>query len=301
MKKLSVATVLLFLIYPGLTFGSMGQSSFEFMLLGAGSRASAMGEAFTAVSGDVGAPFFNPASAGVMDRREVSFAHIAYFEDVTIEQFSIISKAGRFGLGGSMNIGRIADIERRGQTPSGDPLGFFDEHHFTAAFFWAVPATERFSVGNSVKIAYEKLDLEDATAFAVDFGGYYSVTPGITIGASLRNLGTQPKFVDKSFDLPREIRLGAAYRTGPDLSGITVSADYIKPEWGDKSSKFNLGAEYNHQNLAYLRAGGNFGYDSRSVSFGGGLVYQRFYFDYAYVPFKNNLGNTHRFTLRVGL
>jgi hypothetical protein len=301
MRELIGVLIVFLLSNAGSSFGAVGQSSFEFMLLGSGSRASAMGEAFTAVSGDAGAPFFNPAAVGVMEGREVSFAHISYFEDVTIEQFSIISRTGRFGFGGSMNIGRVADIERRGQTPSGDPLGLFDEHHFTASFFWAVPATERFSVGNSIKIAYEKLDLEDATAFAVDFGGYYLVAPGITLGASLRNLGTQPKFVDNSFDLPREIRLGAAYNPGQYLPGMTVSADYIKPEWGDKSSKFNLGAEYSYQDLAFLRAGGNFGYDSRSVSFGGGLVYQRFYFDYAYVPFKNNLGNTHRFTLRISL
>jgi hypothetical protein len=236
-----------------------------------------------------------------MEKREVSFAHIAYFEDVTIEQFSIISRAGRFGIGGSLNIGRVADIERRGQTPSGEPLGLFDEHHFTAAFFWAIPATERLAVGNSVKFAYEKLDLEDASAFAVDFGVLYHVALGVTLGASLRNLGTQPKFVAHSFELPREIRLGIAYGADRYLPGMTLSADYIKPEWGDKSSKFNLGAEYNHLDLAYLRAGGDFGYDSRSVSFGGGLVYQMFYFDYAYVPFKNNLGNTHRFTLRIGL
>jgi len=282
-------------------FAVVGQNAFEFMLIGAGSRASAMGEAFTAVSGDVGAPFFNPASAGVISGREVSFTHIAYMKDVTIEQFSFLVRRSEFRFGGALNVGRVANIERRGTTPSGEPLGFFDEHDVTAGVFWGLPVTEKLSIGNSVKFAYEKLDLQDASALAIDLGSFYNLTREVALGASLRNLGTRPKFIDESYELPREIRIGASYRRGEDFPYIIVSADYVKPEWGDKSSKFNVGGEYNYQNMAFLRAGGYFGYDSRSISLGAGMAYRNYYFDYSFVPLKNNLGNTHRFTLRIRL
>lgn len=299
-KHFAGAGIIILLLVANL-FGAVGQSSFEFMLIGAGARASGMGEAFTAVSGDVGAPFFNPASLGVMRGQEVSFAHIAYIEDVTLEQFAFQSISGSFRFGGSMNVGKVADIERRGQTPTGDPLGIFDEHNFVASFYWGMPVADKLSIGNAVKFAYEKIDLEDAAAFAVDLGGFYNLTPNISLGTSIRNLGTKPKFVDTAFDLPREIRLGASYRTGESVPGIIVAADFIKPEWGDKSSKLNIGGEYKYQNLAYLRAGGNFGYDSRSISVGAGIAYRNYLFDYAFVPMKNDLGNTHRFTLRIKL
>ena len=281
--------------------GAVGQSGFEFMLIGSGSRAAAMGEAFTAVSGDVGAAFFNPAALGVMKGKELSFSHISYINDVTLEQFSFRSISGGIRFGGAINVGKIADIERRGQTPSGDPLGLFDEHNFTASIFWGKPFNEKLSIGNSVKFAYEKIDLEDASAFALDFGGLYGLTPNISLGASIRNLGTKPKFIDTAFDLPGEIRLGASYRTGESFPGVIVGADLVKPQWGDKSAKVNIGGEYNYQNLAFLRAGGYLGYDSRSISLGAGMAYRNYLFDYAFVPLKNDLGSTHRFTLRIRL
>ncbi len=291
------------IVLCGASHAAVGESSFEFMLLGVGARASAMGEAFTAVSGDAGAPFFNPASAAMMNGTEFSFAHISYLEDVSIEQFSLLTRYRSLRYGLSVDIGTVADIERRGNSPTDEPLGTFDEHNVTASFFIAVPVTEKIAIGNSAKIAYEKLDLEDATALALDIGIFYTLAPEIAIGGSIRNLGTKPKFVSESFDLPREYRLGASYRTPKDsrYEGFLLSADFFRPEWGNKSSKFNVGGEYIYQNIIFFRAGYYFGYDSRSIAVGGGLAYQNYLFDYAYVPGKNNLGNTHRFTLRIRL
>lgn len=303
MKLLNFVVPLAVIALCGTSRAVVGESSFEFMLLGVDARASAMGEAFTAVSGDVGAPFFNPASAAMMNGTEFSFAHISYLEDVSIEQFSLLtrSKSLRYGL--SINIGSVVDIERRGDSPTDEPLGTFDEHNVTASFFIAAPITERLAIGNSAKIAYEKLDLEDATALALDIGVFYTLTPEIAIGGSIRNFGTKPKFINEPFDLPREYRVGASYRTPKEsrYEGILLSADLFKPEWGNKSSKFNIGGEYNYENIVFFRAGYYFGYDSRSISVGGGLAYRNYLFDYAYVPMKNNLGNTHRFTLRIRL
>lgn len=291
--------MLIVVFMAGPCLAAVGQSSFEFMLLGSGARAAGMGEAFTAVSGDVDAPFFNPASAGVMTGSEVSFSHVSYIKDVTLERFAFLSAGRRLRFGGGLQVGRVADIERRGDYPSGQPLGTFNEHNVTASLYWALPASSRLSVGSSVKWAYEKLDLESASAIGFDFGGFYSATPQITIGASIRNVGSRPKFVNTAFDLPGEFRVGASYRTGESFPGVLVAADFIKPEWGDKSSKVDIGAEYIYQDLAYFRLGSDFGYESRSFSAGLGLTYRNYYFDYAFIPIKHNLGNTHRITVRI--
>ncbi len=285
------------------SFAAVGGSSFEFLLVGSGSRASAMGEAFTAVSGDVGAPYFNPASGGVMKGSEISFAHLVYLEDTAIEQISIMTPSGKFSLGFGISIGSIPDIERRDDRPTSEPLGMFDEHNFAASFYWAYPVSPRLSIGNTVKFAYEKLDFGSAKAIGADFGAFYTLNPQITIGASVRNIGTKPKFISKSFDLPRELRLGASYRARDDsrFKGVLLAADYILPKWGDGKSKLNFGGEFNHENLVFIRSGYNFGYDSRSFAFGGGLAYRVYFIDYAFVIFKNNLSNTHRITMRIRL
>jgi hypothetical protein len=278
-----------------------GSSSFEFMLIGPGSRAAAMGEAFTAVSGDAGAPYFNPASAGVMSGTELSLMHVSYLKDVTLEHLSILTQAGKFRYGVGMYYGSTSNIERRSDTPSQNPLGTFDEHNFVAAFNWAVPVSGRVSVGSAIKWAYQKLDIESASALALDFGGFYALSPKVTLGSSIRNLGTKPKFINESFDLPREFRLGGSYRTNSESSpnGFIFAADYVLTNWGNKSSKLNFGGEYSYANVVSLRLGYSAGYDTRSVSLGGGLSYNNYFFDYAFVPAKHNLRDTHRLTLRI--
>jgi hypothetical protein len=282
---------------------AVGESSFEFMLIGTGARATAMAEAFTAVSGDVGAPFFNPASAGKMKGTELSLAHISYIQDVRIEQFSAMTKSRDFHYGISLSIGSVSDLERRADYPSQEPLGLFDQHNVTFSFFWAVPLSDRLCIGNAAKFAYEKLDLDEASALALDIGLFYTVLPQVAVGGTVRNLGTKPRFVGESFDLPREYRLGASYRTpeGSPYEGVILSADYLKPEWGNKSSKLDIGGEYDYEGLLFFRLGYHFGYDSRSIAVGGGISYKIYIFDYAYLPIKHNLGNSHRFTLRIRL
>lgn len=285
------------------SFAEVGGSSFEFLLVGSSSRASAMGEAFSAVSGDAGAPYFNPAAAGVMKGSEISFAHLVYLEDASIEQLSALTHSGNMRLGLNMSLGQVADFERRIEIPEPEPRGTFDEHNFVFSAFWAYPISPRWSIGNALKFAYEKLDYGSATAFGTDLGIFYTFDPQIAFGASIRNLGTKPKFISKSYDLPRELRLGFSYRGAPEstLDGVLFAADYILPEWGDGDSKLNFGAEYNYENFVFFRSGYNVGYDSRSLAMGGGLAYRVYYIDYAYVIFRHNLSNTHRITMRVRL
>lgn len=302
MKKLILFAVI-FLIMGGLARAQVGASSFEFMLVGADSRAASMGEAFTAVSGDPGAPYFNPASAALMRSSEISLMHINYLTDVSMEHAALLTGSGKVKFGIGLHIGQVSNIQRRGDSPSQDPLGTFDEHNVTAAFTWALPLSERFYIGNSIKWAYEKLDLESASALAADLGAFYTLRPEVAFGASVRNLGAKPKFADESFDLPRELRLGVSYRTLPDSrwKGIILATDYILPKWGNGDSKFNLGGEYSYRNTLYLRLGYGAGYDSRGISAGAGLAYINYLFDYGYIPAKHNLSNTHRFTLRIRL
>ena len=275
-------------------------SSFEFMLIGTGSRAGAMGEAATAVSGDVGAPYFNPASAGVMHKTEFSFMHIKYLTDATLEQFSFITRTDRVNYGMGLYLGRIANIARRGDIPTDNP-SYFDEHNFTGSIFWAIQFNKHLSMGNSIKLAYEKIDLGSASALALDFGAFYTLTPEIALGASVRNIGTRPKFEAVAYDLPLEFRAGVSYRTPQEsrLKGLLLSSDFVQPRWGTRNSKINFGAEYNYQNLVALRIGYSNGYDSRGISAGGGISYQHYFFDYAFIPSHNNLSSTHRFTLRI--
>ncbi len=301
MKRIISFLIVVILALSGQVIAQSGESSFDFLLIGPGSRAAAMGEAYTAISGDAGAPYFNPASAALMDGTEFSLMHVKYLTDVTMEHFSVIAHSKRFHYGLGLYYGKVANIERRDVVPTDQPLGTFDEHNFTASFLWALPLNDRLAIGNTIKWAYEKIDINSASALGLDFGAFYTLRPEIALGVSVRNLGTQPKFDSVSFDLPRELRIGASYRMLPEtkLAGLILSSDFIVTKWGNKKSKLNIGGEYTYQDLISLRMGYGFGYDSRNFSLGGGITYTNYYFEYAFVPSNNNLNDTHRFTLRI--
>jgi hypothetical protein len=213
----------------------------------------------------------------------------------------VLSQARRFHYGLGLYYGKVSGIERRGDSPTDEPLGTFDEHNFAASFIWGLPVSERFYIGNSIKWAYEKLDLSSASALGLDFGVLYELNSNLDFGTALRNLGTKPKFDSASFDQPLELRFGVAYHFLPQnrMNGLILDADYILPKWGNDKNKFALGLEYTYHNLVALRMGYDLGYDSRSFSIGGGIAYTNYYFDYAFVPSKNNLSDTHRFTIRI--
>jgi hypothetical protein len=302
MKK-GILSIAIWGLLTGDCLAQDGDNSFLFMLTGPGSRASAMGEAFTAVGGDAGAPYFNPANAAGFNSTEFSLMHVSYLTDASLEHFAVLThkRSLRFGLG--LYLGKTSDFERRSGTPTDEPLGTFDEHNFTGSVFWALPLSPMLGIGSSFKWAYQKLDTADASAFAVDFGATYELSSVAKIGAAIRNLGTKPKFISESFDLPREFRVGASYdfKTSTQSDGVLLASDFVLTNWGDKSYRLNIGGEYLYQNLVALRAGYSFGYESRGFSAGGGLSYLKYRFDYSYVPSKHNLSDMHRFTLRLQL
>ena len=149
----------------------------------------------------------------------------------------------------------------------------------TALFFWAIKLNRHLSLGNTLKLAYEKIDLGSASAFALDLGGLYTLTPELALGASVRNLGTKPKFENTAYDLPVEFRAGISYKMPQDsrLKGLLLSSDFVQPHWGNQNSKLDFGGEYNYQNLIALRIGYSNGYDSRGLSFGGGISISALY------------------------
>jgi hypothetical protein len=56
-----------------------------------------------------------------------------------------------------------------------------------------------------------------------------------------------------------------------------------------------------YESFLALRAGYQIGYDAKGYSAGLGIRYGLLQFDYAFVPFLNDLGNTHTFALTFNL
>ena len=98
--------------------------------------------------------------------------------------------------------------------------------------------------------------------------------------------------------LPTSIRFGGSYLLdfSKITSGLRIAADGYKVLNGG-TFHANAGAEFVYKNFFAIRAGYQSGYDDRTITTGIGLKYKAFNLDYAFVPYKYSLGNSHTFTL----
>jgi len=285
------------LAIPELTAASAGSSSFIFLRIGSGSRPAALSEAVTASGVDISSSFYNPALLRSFEgNNQAVFMYNSYFQDVSQNYLSLAAKGKRYSLGGYLWLGKVGDIERR-TNPSANPDGLFDENHFVGSFGFAYDF-DYLDFGLSLKYAYEKIDYSSANAVMIDAGIYAPLTDELSIGAAMKNLGTEPKFESESFPLAKEYRLGLSYKPMYLNQMVEILTDAVF--YSDTDSKINFGAEYTYNRYFSLRTGYGIGWDSRGVSVGGGVFYNQFKFDYAFVNYKNDLGNTHRFTLVAG-
>jgi hypothetical protein len=178
-----------------------------------------------------------------------------------------------------------------------------------------------------------------ATAFAADIGilwtpGYSFLQNRLNLGANLSNFGPKITYIDaaQADPLPTNLRLGLAYKILDDeFNRITAIYDvnrllvyrdqegsdnvieavfyssWVKGTLSDRLKRFthSLGLEYWYGNLIALRAGyfyedPEFG-DRNFLTFGGGLLYSIFGFDFGYISASEDhpLSDTMRFSLSV--
>jgi hypothetical protein len=175
------------------------------------------------------------------------------------------------------------------------------------------------------------------SSFAVDVGLLYR--PGfaekLNLGMSISNIGPKVTYIDKAQadPLPTNLRLGFAYylvrsqynslvlaydanrllirRRGAEADGVFKAMFYSTWTEGDLNYQFerfthSVGFEYMYSNLIALRAG--FFYEAPNAggrkfyTFGGGLRYAIFGFDFSYIYASvddHPLSDTMRFSLGI--
>ena len=293
-RVLAAATVIL-ITAGGALAGDPGSTSLNFLKVGIGARPAAMGSAFSALSDDATACFWNPA--GLVDARagELFFTHHRWIADIAQSAAGYTFDIDRVRLGVSMNYFDVGEIDRAYEN-SAEPVGVFYADDLALGLSAGYLLNETIATGATVRFVRESLDSEVATAVLFDIGiKARTMIPNLTASLAVRNLGTQLKYEKVGYDAPRLVSLGAAYRKGLPWrdNSLTVSAEIESPN--DNETRLALGGEYNWRNMIYGRAGYRTGLEYEDVSFGLGVCYLKLNFDYAYVPYSD-LGNSHRFS-----
>jgi len=269
------------------------KTGLSFLKLGAGARNISMSDFGSLTSGDLNNGIYNPSVIAINPKTQLSFSHNTYFKDLSSEffsgSFSFLNIPFMIGI----NTTTISDIEVR--TKPGEPESKFNAHYFYGNLSAAYELYENLFAGASIKYIYENLFSDDATGYAFDFGiSYKNLFKNLTLGASLRNIGSMKQLRTEPTKLPKDFRAGLTYNFDlPDYKlNINTTAgfqNYID----DKISHLHFGIEIFYFNIFALRGGYISGYDSKNVTAGFGIIFRGINLDYAYVPYKYSLGDSH--------
>lgn len=311
--KVAIAFVFFFcltaIIFPAKikAQAKVGTTGAQFLELGVSARAMGMAEAFTAVTDDISAVYYNPAGLVNLYGREVAFTYIQMPAGINfafgafglpLESIGGVLGIGFFGLNSGEMIERTyndGEFEGTGRT-----------------FFWRDAAlsisygrylTDRFSIGFSVKYVGEFTHDYSASGWAADVGTNYDTGfRGFKIAMIITNFGPDMRMINNNYPLPINFKFGGSINIlEQDNHVLTFAAEGSHPS--DNLEKYNSGLEYLFKDIFALRVGSRFNYDVDGFTAGGGLRLpfgeeSEIRFDYAFQDF-GILTEVHRFTMSI--
>jgi len=282
-----------------LTQSSKGVTSGQFLKLGAGARATALGEAYSAVADDASALYWNPGGLTRIPGGSLALMHATYIESTFYDYAAYgqnLGTWGAFGLGAQfLSAGSITQTDT-----SGNDQGTFNPNDMALSLGYAHTLFGG-SVGVAGKLIRSTI-LNTAQTEALDIG---VLSPGffeerIKLSLTATNLGGQLKYEQEAEDLPQAYRVGSQVRISDPWF---FSLDGVAPN--DNQPYIALGTEYtlkSSQDLSLSFRGGLNTRDTQdlsgfsSFSFGVGVNFHDFSLDYAFLPL-GTLGNTNQFSL----
>ncbi|MBJ13697.1 MAG: hypothetical protein CMG62_11585 [Candidatus Marinimicrobia bacterium] len=191
-------------ILCGQTINRYGTTAANFLEIGVGSEANAMGEAYVAVANDVSSIYWNPAGLSSLKKSSALFMIQPWFVDIDMlfaGGAMVIPKVGVIGLGIThLDYGEMEVTNLEYQDGTGE---MFRASDVAASFTFSRKIVSWFSFGSSLKYINSNIWHSSASAFAVDLGvlvntSFFSFTgnnkDGINIGMSISNYGTRMKY-----------------------------------------------------------------------------------------------------------
>ncbi len=265
----------------------------KFLALETGARPIGMGGAFTAYTSDPYSAAYNPAAAFGIKTFTGSFSHDTYWKNRRYESGYVAFMKGPIVFNIGLQFSEISDIEAR-QTATDVPDYLFNSPDLALKFAGAFKINNSITAGMALGWIFEKIDTYRDNAYTLDLGLIILPHSNLTLGLSAMNIGSKMKINTEEYDIPTGLRVGALY----SFKNLKPAIDFV---YLDKDLRVHLGGEYFIKNALYLRAGYRFGYDTKNISAGAGFVRKNIRIDYAFTPYKNNLGDSHIFSLTFSL
>ncbi len=337
MRKL----LILFLIIASYTMllagdGSRkGTSGAEQLLIPVGARSIATSGAFVSNMTGLESIYYNPGGLDLMNGTEAMFNYMNYVADINLSYFAIGTSLdiGSFALTyktlefGDIPVTTFESPDGTGQT--------YSPSYFVLGLSYSKALTDRVSAGVNFKLINESILNTNATGMAVDFGVQYRFKENLSLGAVVKNIGTNMAYAGEDlkiktsvpgssltsgngvyeadteeFQIPSYFELSLAYQLRfDDYNGIMLGTTFRNNNTLEDLMQF--GMEYNFQDLLYLRGGYNMQLQNSDQSLynftvGAGINYEMvdgisIKFDYAFRNVDQFPTDNHVFTVVLGL
>jgi len=305
--------VCLIVATPGGVFAQakVGTTGAQFLELGVSARSMGMADAFTAMSNDVSAVYYNPAGLTSLLGTEIMATYIDMPAGVqygfAAVGFPLEAVGGVLGFGvcaltsGSMierTYARGVDYPDEGRFGTGRKFAWND---LAVSVSYGRYLTDRFSLGFTVRYIGEQVLDYSASSWSADVGTSYNTGyRDFKLAMAISNFGPDLKFIEKATPLPINFKFGGSINVidGTDHV-VTLVAEGSHPS--DNLEKYNAGMEYVFKDRFALRMGGRFNYNVDGFTAGAGMRLPygedgQISFDYAYQDF-GILTEVHRFTI----
>ncbi len=304
MKKVSVALLILLAGAPIKGEKYAG----EFLYLGAGARALALGGAYSVIGGDPYSSYYNPAGLAELEGRQAAFMHSETFGNLLNHDYLVAAQSKfngvaaislyRLGGGGILVTEEYLGTYRVRETAS--------HADYVMTLSYGRRQSERLDVGFSAKLIYRSIIDYSAKGIGFDAGAKYEFASGLSGALVARDMtGTILSYSSGSketvnptviFGLGYQRRLGdfgllAAGDADMRFEGRQSSAQFYQ-SW--ISADLHLGLEASYKNVVYARAGS----DTGNLTTGIGLKISRFAIDLALLD-HDDLDTSYRGSLLV--
>ncbi len=329
-KTIALALVFMLLSVSLVGAGQLRKPGIDgaaFLKIGVSARMVALGSAATTVYGDPNMIFWNPAGIDIDEgKTQIGLNYNNWLIDLNHNAGAIthgFGNLGTFGIGviymGLSDLTADRDIAPPGYTapvPESAGVTQYDTYNYSdmaVTLAYSKRFTDRFRMGASAKYVREKIDTEDASAFAFDFGAIYETGfRDLTFGARINNVGGDMTFYAIGSSLPLLFSIGASMSLAKEEdTQLRGFIDLTKPK--DNQQLYYVGGEWSIYNKLSLRGGYKLGYSGahdattllkqtdEGFTAGGGLALPysgyNLWIDYAYTAF-NVFSSTHQFSLR---
>jgi hypothetical protein len=270
---------------------------FAFLDVPAGARASALGGAFVSAGTGVEAAFWNPAGLATVERVEIAGSHYEFVEDLRHEQFALAGRQLGGGAAVSLRAFYSQPIEARDDL--GNLTGTFGGHDLDFAVAYGRALAPGLHAGLAAHLIRERIADQTTGTWSLGGGVRWAPESGpLRLGIAVEHLGP-----DARYSFPggpgQPLRLPAAAQAGATWSlampaTMALAASLETRLTRGREPVAMAGAEFSHASGAALRLGGRANDTAATFSMGAGYALRTLRLDYAYVPLRLDLGDTHR-------